>query len=821
MARRKKETHFIQNPDRIISKPMESVMHESMMPYAEYVIMERALPRVEDGLKPVQRRILYTMQELGLMPDKPHKKSARIVGDALGKYHPHGDTSVYDAMVRMAQDYNMRYPLVDGHGNFGSIDGDSAAAMRYTEARMTPLALELLRDLDKDTVSFSLNFDDSLKEPDLLPGRYPNLLVNGSSGIAVGLATNIPPHNLGEVIDGVISVMDNPEITTEQLSSIITGPDFPTGGIIIGNEEIKNAYETGKGKILLRAKVDTENLPGGKKQLVITEIPYQVNKAALLEKILRLSEQKKGVLTGISDIRDESDRSGIRAVIEIKKDGDADKILNFLYKYSDLQVTFGVNMVAIADGKPRQLSLKAILEYYIKHQKEVVTRRTKYDLDRAKARAHILEGLIIAINNIDRVIAIIRSSKNPKTARIRLMDEFALTEIQAQAVLDMRLQKLTNLEVITLEKEYEQVKKLIDQLTAILSSEARLMKVIKSELQGLRKQYADNRRTLIVEDSSKAEIRTEDIIYVEDVVIALTRNQDIKRIPMKSFQRSNLDVEAVETREMDFIEFLENSATNHKVLFFTDAGNCYSITCKDIPEGKWRDKGVQLAQLFNGFDKTERIVGVISVDDFEAEKEMYVQFYTEGGMIKRTSLKEYDSRVCKIQACRLKEGDLVAAVELTEGKSDILLVTVNGMSMRFRGSEVNPMGRTTMGVKAIQLKKKDRVVFAREVDEEGELIVVTNRGFAKRTLITDYERQGRSGIGFKTITFARNGSNGRALVKAFYSKEPYEIILMQQDGTITRLDLDNLPIEKRDHKGQPVAMVLMDNEVIFAYRNYN
>ncbi|HHT65719.1 MAG TPA: DNA gyrase subunit A [Clostridiales bacterium] len=800
---------------------MESVMHESMMPYAEYVIMERALPRVEDGLKPVQRRILYTMQELGLMPDKPHKKSARIVGDALGKYHPHGDTSVYDAMVRMAQDYNMRYPLVDGHGNFGSIDGDSAAAMRYTEARMTPLALELLRDLDKDTVSFSLNFDDSLKEPDLLPGRYPNLLVNGSSGIAVGLATNIPPHNLGEVIDGVISVMDNPEITTEQLSSIITGPDFPTGGIIIGNEEIKNAYETGKGKILLRAKVDTENLPGGKKQLVITEIPYQVNKAALLEKILRLSEQKKGVLTGISDIRDESDRSGIRAVIEIKKDGDADKILNFLYKYSDLQVTFGVNMVAIADGKPRQLSLKAILEYYIKHQKEVVTRRTKYDLDRAKARAHILEGLIIAINNIDRVIAIIRSSKNPKTARIRLMDEFALTEIQAQAVLDMRLQKLTNLEVITLEKEYEQVKKLIDQLTAILSSEARLMKVIKSELQGLRKQYADNRRTLIVEDSSKAEIRTEDIIYVEDVVIALTRNQDIKRIPMKSFQRSNLDVEAVETREMDFIEFLENSATNHKVLFFTDAGNCYSITCKDIPEGKWRDKGVQLAQLFNGFDKTERIVGVISVDDFEAEKEMYVQFYTEGGMIKRTSLKEYDSRVCKIQACRLKEGDLVAAVELTEGKSDILLVTVNGMSMRFRGSEVNPMGRTTMGVKAIQLKKKDRVVFAREVDEEGELIVVTNRGFAKRTLITDYERQGRSGIGFKTITFARNGSNGRALVKAFYSKEPYEIILMQQDGTITRLDLDNLPIEKRDHKGQPVAMVLMDNEVIFAYRNYN
>lgn len=821
MARKKKEIQFVQNPDKVINKPMESVMHDSMMPYAEYVIMERALPRVEDGLKPVQRRILYTMQELALMPDKPHKKSARIVGDALGKYHPHGDTSVYDAMVRMAQGFNMRYPLVDGHGNFGSIDGDSAAAMRYTEARMTPLALELLRDLEKDTVSFSLNFDDSLKEPDLLPGRYPNLLVNGSSGIAVGLATNIPPHNLGEVIDGVISVMDNPEISTEQLSNIITGPDFPTGGIIIGKEEIQNAYETGKGKILLRAKVKTENLTGGKKQLVITELPYQVNKAALLEKVLRLSEEKKGVLTGISDIRDESDRSGIRAVIEVKKDGDAEKILNYLYKYSDLQITFGVNMVAIADGKPRQLGLKAILEYYIKHQKDVVTRRTKYDLERAKARAHILEGLMIAIKNIDRVIAIIRSSKNPKEARIRLMDEFALTEIQAQAILDMRLQKLTNLEVITLEKEYTQVKKLIEQLTAILRSEGRLLKVIKTELQAVRKQYADERRTLIIEDSSKAEIKTEDIIYVEDVIIALTRNQDIKRIPMKSFQRSNLDVEAVDTRDMDHIEFLEKSATNHKVLFFTDAGNCYGITCKDIPEGKWRDKGVQLAQLFNGFDKIERIVGVISVADFEIEKQMYIQFYTEGGMIKRTNLKEYESRVSKIQACRLKEDDLVAAVELTEGNSDILLATVNGMSICFRGSEVSPTGRATMGVKAIQLKKKDRVIFAREIDEEGELIVVTNRGFAKRTLIADYERQGRGGIGFKTITFARNGSNGRALVKAFYSKEPYEIILMQQDGTITRLDLDGLPIEKRDHKGQPVAMVLMDNEVIFAYRNYN
>ncbi len=755
------------------------------------------------------------------MPDKPHKKSARIVGDALGKYHPHGDTSVYDAMVRMAQNFNMRYPLVDGHGNFGSIDGDSAAAMRYTEARMTPLALELLRDLEKSTVSFSLNFDDTLKEPDVLPGRYPNLLVNGSSGIAVGLATNIPPHNLGEVIDGVISVIDNPQITTKQLMNIISGPDFPTGGIIIGKEEIEKAYETGRGKILLRAKVEIEKITGGKKQLVITELPYQVNKAALLEKILRLSEERKGVLTGVSDIRDESDRRGIRAVIEIKKDGDAEKILNYLYKFSDLQLTFGVNMVAIAEGKPRQLGLKSILEYYIKHQKDVVTKRAKYDLERAKARAHILEGLIIAINNIDRVISVIRSSKNPKEARLRLIAEFTLTETQAQAILDMRLQKLTNLEIITLEKEYAQVNKTIDQLTSILKSETRLLKVIKSELMSIKKKYSDKRRTLIVEDSSKAEIKTEDIIHVEDVVITLTRNQDIKRIPMRSFQRSNNDVEVVDTADKDYIEFLVESATDHRILFFTDAGNSYSIICKDIPEGKWKDKGIQLVQLINGFDKLERIVGVISVADFKKYEDKYLQFYTEGGMIKRTYLKEYESRVSKIQACRLKDDDRVMSVELTDGDSNILIATENGMSICFSGTEVNPSGRVTMGVKAIQLKKNDKVIFAQEVDGEGELIVVTDRGFVKRTLITDYERQGRGGIGFKTITFARNGSNGRTLVKAFYSKVPYEILLMQKDGTTTRLDLDSLPIEKRDKKGQAVAMVLMDNEVISAYRNYN
>jgi len=459
MARGNKiSDEFSQNQDLIIHKPLEEVMHESIMPYAEYVIMERALPRVEDGLKPVQRRILYTMYELGLSPDKPHRKSARVVGDTLGKYHPHGDSSVYDAMVRMAQDFVMRSLLIDGHGNFGSIDGDLAAAMRYTEVRLTPLAMELLRDIEKETVKFSLNFDDTLKEPDVLPGRFPNLLVNGSSGIAVGVATNIPPHNLGEVIDGVIAQMEDPEIPLEKLMDIIKGPDFPTGGVVIGREEIKKAYMTGKGRIIVRARVDVEDGGGGKKLLVIKELPYQVNKAALLEKILKLSEEKKGVLTGIADIRDESDRNGMRAVIEVKKDGDAEKILNYLYKYSDLQVTFGANMVAIADGKPKQMGLKEILEYYIKHQKDVVTRRTRYDLDKAKAREHILEGLMIAVQNIDEVIAIIRYSKNPKVARDRLMEAFNLTEIQAQAVLDMRLQRLTNLEVLNLEKEYREIK---------------------------------------------------------------------------------------------------------------------------------------------------------------------------------------------------------------------------------------------------------------------------------------------------------------------------------------------------------------------------
>ncbi len=817
MARKKDTEKFIQNPDLVINKPLEEVMHNSIMPYAEYVILERAIPRVEDGLKPVQRRILYTMNELGITPDKPHKKSARIVGDTLGKYHPHGDTSVYDAMVRMAQGFNMRYLLVDGHGNFGSIDGDSAAAMRYTEARMSPLAMELLRDLDKETVSFSLNFDDSLKEPDVLPGRYPNLLVNGSSGIAVGLATNIPPHNLTEVIDGTIAVMENPDIELPKLMGIIKGPDFPTGGTIVGEEEIKKAYKTGRGKIIVRAKVEVEQLKGGKKQLVITELPYQVNKANLLEKILKLSEDKKGILSGISDIRDESDRNGIRAVIELKKDVDDEKVLNYLYKYSDLQVTFGINMVAIADGKPQQMGLKTIIQYYIDHQKDVVTKKTRFELNKAKTRAHILEGLIIAIDNIDRVISIIRSSKNPKEAKTRLMDEFKLTEVQAQAILDMRLQRLTNLEIISLQKEYAQVCRLIDRLSKILNSEALLIKEIKNDLLEIRDKYGDERRTEIIKDSAEADIKTEDFIIVEEAIITLTKNQEIKRVPLRSYNRSK-DSGNGDDKDTDYIEFMVESATNHRVLFFTENGSCYGITGLEIPEGKWKDKGVPLATVINGFEIGEKIVGLVSVDNFDDEK--YIQFYTQNGMIKRTILAEYNSRVTKIHACNLRDGDKIIKAELTDGISDVLIITKNGMSIRFHGTEVNNTGRATSGVKAIQLKKNDNVIAAHQVDDEGELVVISDRGFAKRTLLSDYEPQGRGGIGFKTITFYKNQSNGSKLVGVHYVKDPFEVRAVQKDGTVTELDTEELNIQPRAGRGQSVVMVVLDNEVENSYRYY-
>lgn len=791
MAKRKKgQDSFIQNEDNIIQSPLEEVMHNSIMPYAEFVIMERALPRVEDGLKPVQRRILYTMYELGTTPDKPYRKSARIVGDTMGKYHPHGDTSIYDAMVRMAQDFNMRSMLVDGHGNFGSIDGDSAAAMRYTEAKLAPISMELLRDIDKDTIEYDLNFDDTLKEPQVLPARYPNLLVNGSSGIAVGLATNIPPHNLGEVIDAVIARMSNPHMSLDELLEIIPGPDFPTGGLIIGKDEIRRAYQTGKGRIIMRAKVDMEKLKGGKTAIVITELPYQVNKANMLEKILRLREEKKGVLNGIADIRDESDRNGIRAVIELKKDAEAEKILNYLYKYSDLQQTFGVNMVAIADAKPKQMGIMEILDHYIEHQKNVLTRRTKHDLDKAKQRAHIVEGLMVAIDNIDEIIRLIRISKNPKEARMRLVEELDFTEIQAQAVLDMRLQRLTNLEASQLKKEYRELQKTIKRLMKILNSKSELLSVIEKELMAIKEQYADSRRTDIIEDSSKAEISEEDLIVVEDVVVTLTNHQYIKSIPKKSYNRSNLDVDAVDLLDKDYIEYVFDTSTDCRLLILTDQGNCYGINCHDIPEGKWRDRGEHITSVIDNFQLGEKIVGAMAIKDFNEDK--FIQFYTEKGITKKTELSEFNSKNSKIQACKLRKGDTVVKAELVYGDRDIILITQNGMGIRFAGGDVNPTGRATIGVKAVNLKEADNVVEGHEINDDGHILLVSDGGYIRRVPVNDYIRQGRGGIGFKTFHFTKNGSRGSRIIDSFYLTYDLDIVIQTTDGGEYRVDSSDI-----------------------------
>ncbi|MGI6162066.1 MAG: DNA gyrase subunit A [Christensenellales bacterium] len=792
---------------RIIDVPMEQVMHSSMMPYAEYVILERALPRVEDGLKPVQRRILYTMLELSLTPDKPHRKSARIVGDTLGKYHPHGDTSVYDAMVRMAQGFNMREPLVDGHGNFGSIDGDSAAAMRYTEARLTPLAMELLKDIDKDTVPFSLNYDDALKEPDMLPGKYPNLLVNGSTGIAVGLATNIPPHNLKEAIDGVLAQIDNPDITVKQLMRYVKGPDFPTGGMVFETDELIKAYETGRGRLAVRAKTHIETTRSGKQLIVIDELPYQVNKAVMLEKILKLSEEKKAMLSGIIDIRDESDKAGIRAVIELKKDADADMVLNVLYKYSDLQVTFGANMVAIADGKPQQMGLRDINAHYINHQINVVTRRTKHELENALKREHILKALIIAVNNIDEVIALIRGSKNPAEAREKLMKRFKLDTVQAQAILDMRLQRLTSLQIIELRKEYDEIVALIKHLRSILDSREKLMEVIESELTQIKEKYATPRRTRIIRgEAPEAEIPEQQEVAEESVVF-MTRGGFIKRMTPKAYAARNGDI-----LDPPFIEVF--TMTDQPVLFFTSQGSCFTIKAGDIPECKWKDKGALAAGLMAGLEHGETVVCAIDAGDYSG----HLNFYTRSGLIKRSLMSQYETRYAKIAAISLKEGDSLVKVEKVTEADGLVLITKKGMSINVDNTQIPVTGRATTGVKGINMAEGDEIVFAGQVEDEGEIIIISDRGYAKRSLMVDYDRQGRNGKGLKTFDFRKNGANGYEVAVAAYVTVPYDIDVLQKNGEVTRINTEELLIEPRLSKGQPIIMVLMDNIVLEAYK---
>ena len=792
----------------LIQRPMEEIMHDSMIPYSEHVILERALPRVEDGLKPVQRRILFTMHELGLTPDKPHRKCARIVGDCLGKYHPHGDSSVYDALARMAQDFSLRQTLVDGHGNFGSMDGDGPAAMRYTEARMQPLALDMLRDIEKDTVNFSLNFDDTQKEPDVLPGRFPNRLVNGASGIAVGLATNIPPHNPAEVIDGVVAQIDNPDITTDELMRFIPAPDFPTGGILLRDAEMRAAYETGRAKLQLRARVHIEDGSAGRRLIVITEIPYQVPKAAMLEKILHLSEEKKGVLSGIYDIRDESDRTGTRAVIELKRDVDPDKVLAYLYKYSDLQVTFGVNMVCIADGKPRQLGLKAMIGYFIQHQKNVVTRRTQYDLNQALNRAHILEGLIVAVDNLDEVIRLIRASKNPKEARTALMQSFALTEIQAQAILDMRLQRLTNLEIVALRNEYAELQKLIRKLQGILKSEKKLMDVIKGELLELRARYDSPRRTSI-EDAKKHEIVIEPEAPVADEAVVLyNRAGFLKRLLPKNYERQL----AAETDSEPPVR-LFSTTTDQKLLFFTDQGNCYPLVVSQIPECRLKDRGMAPGGVLQGLDSHEKIIEIFCVAP-DGNWTGDLMFITENGMIKRTAFSEYAVRKPKFAAINLKNGDkLLSILPVNDDVKSLMLISRAGMVIHFPIGEVAAIGRVSAGVKGMLLSAGDRVLSAVIGGDEGELVLLSDQGYLKRCLMVDFELQARAGKGVRAINLLKSGANGREIVAAFSVKQPFTFHIVQKDGTRTPVDTEAVKIEMRSGKGQPFVLVAGDNTV--------
>ena len=809
MSRKDDKTPMLE--ENIVSVPMEEVMHMSMIPYAEHVIMDRAIPRVEDGMKPVQRRILFTMNELGITPDTPYRKCARIVGDCLGKYHPHGDSSVYDALVRLAQDFSMRGTLVDGHGNFGSVDGDSAAAMRYTEARMTPLAMLMLRDIDKDTVPFRLNFDDTLKEPDMLPASFPNLLVNGAGGIAVGLATNIPPHNLRESINAVIAQIDNPDITVDELMQILPAPDFPTGGILLNTPELRAAYETGRGKLLLRAKTHIEDGTAGRKLIVITEIPYQVNKSAMLEKILRLSEEKKAALGCIYDIRDESDRTGMRAVIELRKDADVDKVLAYLFKYSDMQVTFGVNMVAIADGKPRLLSLRRMIRYYIRHRKNVITARTQYELDKAKARAHILEGLMIAVDNLDEVIQLIRKSENPKAAKAGLMERFGLTEIQAQAILDMRLQRLTGLEILALRKEYAELLKTIAELEAILNDEKKLMNVIKKELKAVADQFGDDRRTTIEEVHNVVEALVKEEKTAEEALITFSREGYLRR----SWPKAKKAAQPEDSLPDDPPVYSFETDTDHTLFFFTNLGNCYQLNVGALPEmNKPKDRGSLLSGVLAGLENGEEPVYLMCATAEELNSLPDLLFVTSRGQLKRSAASEYAVKRSKFGALNLREGDSLHAVLSLDVSSDVLMISETGMCIRFHADQVPAMGRVSGGVKGMTLDPSDRILWAGQPAAADQLLLFTERGFGKRVPYTDYEPQARGGKGVKTFYYQKSGSNGSRIAGvALVTEAGQNVVIHQKTSQPTQLSADEIILQSKQDRGMPYVMALMDDTV--------
>ncbi len=781
---------------KTLYKTMEEVMTDSMVPYSEYVIMDRALPRVEDGLKPVQRRVLYSMAELGINPDKPHKKCARIVGDCLGKYHPHGDSSVYGALVRMAQPFNMGSVLIDGHGNFGSIDGDGPAAMRYTEARLAPLALELMRDLEKDTVNWRPNFDDTLREPDFLPGRFPNLLVNGASGIAVGLATNIPPHNLGEAIDGVVAYIDNPRIKLSEMMKIIKGPDFPSGGVIVEGD-LATAYETGKGKIGIRAKIHIEN-EGEKRLIVIDELPYQVNKAALLESILKVREEKKDVLSYISDISDESDRNGMRAVIKVKKDGDVDKILDVLFKTTNLHVSYGINMVAIADGKPQQMGLLDIIAYYVNYQRVVIIRRTRFELEEAKERAHILEGLVVAVRNIDEVVQIIKSSKNTTEAKDKLRKRFDLSERQVQAIIDLRLGRLTALEVYKLEQELEELHKLIDRLTQILGSKKLQMDTIKGEILEIKRKYKLPRKSEIIGSLNKYKIeRSEDNKLADEYVVAVTESNTIKKMLNKNFTMATKDF-GENSSLNEVCSQIVNLRADKKLSLFTNLGNCYKIGAEDIIDGKWREKGAPLKDLIKGYGENERVIYALPGDVPEGN----VYFFTKQGMVKLTPWSEYTLLKNAYQAIKLKEGDEVIGMETAVSGSTLMFVTEGGMCLRCAPDDVPEQGRISTGVKGIKLSDGDVVISAQQTDGSGTVALVTDRGFAKRIRVSDFETIGRYSKGVKLIDFKNNGTR---LVFARVIVEQIKPVLELDGEYLMCVPTDNFKLEARTHAGKSLV----------------
>ena len=794
-------------PEEIVStgqtyvEPLEKVLHSSMLPYAEFVILDRALPRVEDGLKPVQRRILYTMNEMGLTPDKPHKKSARIVGDCMGKYHPHGDSSVYDAMVRMAQSFNMGKTLVNGHGNFGSVDGDPAAAMRYTEARLEPLALELLRDIDKETVSFSLNFDDSLKEPDILPGRFPNLLVNGSSGIAVGLATNIPTHNLEEVINGVVAYIDNPAITLEEMREYIPCPDFPTGGIIIANELLQ-AYKTGRGKIFVRAKIVTEKTDGGKTNLVITELPYQVNKAQLLKKIAELREEKKEELACVDYVADESDRTGMRAVIRVKKDANIPALLKILYKYTDLEVTFGINMVVIADGKPQQLGLMDIIRHYVNYQQKLILKRTLFELDQAERKCHILEGLIIAVQNIDEVIAIIKKSESTTDAKVKLMERFSISEIQAHHILELKLARLTKLEITKLENELKELQKLIKKLTAISKSKDKQLQVVKEEITEIKDRYPSPRRSRLVDTSaeadelvsvSKAKVQGEKctLVYTADdrFKVLLAGNAAALDKPLEGRFKPGL-----------VAKFIVNTATDKRIMAFTNFGNCYKM---DIyaPEYACRlaDEGVSLQDICRDALDGEKVVAL-----FELPARMPIgdlMFFTKKGMIKKSKWELYNQKKDSFSALKLAEDDELLNVENEADDSySIIIVTKKGICVNARKDGIASIGKDTAGVKTLTLRDGDEVILMTQQDDDGEIVIATDEGKFKRVIISQIAQTGRNAKGSAIVGL----TEGASVLYAGCVTVPYYLAVVTKGNVVSQLSTEETTILTQSAKAKRV-----------------